>query len=336
MKASDFDYSLPPELIAQQPRRRGSSRLLVLDRKSGEVKHAHIRDLVRLLAPGDCLVVNDSRVIPARLRAVKPDTGAKVELLLFKDLGAGAWQALVRPYRRVQAGTSLQVGRAACKVVSLDGAGRVTVRFASARAAQAAMARSGEPPLPPYIHRPAGTDWRRDRTRYQTVYASAPGSVAAPTAGLHFSRALLAALRRRGVRVARVTLHVGLGTFAPLPDGPLEGHALHAEHYRLSPRCRRAGGRVVACGTTTARVLETAAGPDGRLHPGSGETALFIRPGHRWQAVDALLTNFHLPRSSLLLLACAFGGREKVLAAYAEAVRARYYFYSYGDAMLLL
>lgn len=339
----DFDYSLPSELIAQQARRRGASRLLVLDRASGEVKHTRIADLVRLLKPGDCLVVNDSKVIPARLRAVKADTGAKVELLLCEDLGGGIWQALVKPYRRVKAGTLLRIGRTACAVVGREGAGRVTVRFASARAARVVLARSGEPPLPPYIRRPAGTDLQRDLARYQTVYAATPGSVAAPTAGLHFTRGLLAALRRRGVRLARVTLHVGPGTFVPLPDGSLDGHVLHAERYRLSPReaarierCRNRGGRIVACGTTTARVLETAAGPDGRLRPGAGKTALFIRPGHRWRAVDALLTNFHLPRSSLLVLVCAFAGRERVLDAYARAVHARYHFYSYGDAMLLL
>jgi S-adenosylmethionine:tRNA ribosyltransferase-isomerase len=343
IKASEFDYALPPELIAQQPRARGRSRLLVLTRATGQITHANIRDLPEFLKPGDCLVVNDSKVLPARLRLQKVETGARVEVLLHREAGDGLWEALARPYRRLRVGTRLRIGTSECEVAHMDGAGRIRIRFASARAGRAAMRRHGEPPLPPYIIRPAGVNWRRDRARYQTIFAAREGSVAAPTAGLHFSPSLLAAAARRGIRTTKITLHVGWGTFAPLPEGDLSAHTLHHEYFSLGPEAadrinssRRQGGRVVACGTTVARTLESAVRPDGSLDPAAGETSLFIRPGYRWRGVDALLTNFHLPRSSLLMLVCAFAGRDAVLGAYAAAIREKYHFYSYGDAMLLL
>jgi len=325
------------------PRRRGQSRLLVLEKTSGKVCHNSIRNLPELLRAGDCLVVNDTKVIPARLRAVKVETGARIEILLHREISPVLWETLARPCRRLQIGTQLQVGTVACEVAKLDGAGRIQVRFATARAAATAMNRFGEPPLPPYIRRFEETDWRQDRKRYQTVFAAQSGSVAAPTAGLHFSPALLTELERRGVKVAKVTLHVGWGTFAPLPEGDLTGHELHSERFRITRecadtinQCRARGGRIIACGTTATRTLESATRLDGTFEPAEGETRLFIQPGYTWKAVDGLLTNFHLPCSSLLMLVCAFAGRDRVLAAYAEAIQERYRFYSYGDAMLLL
>ena len=247
------------------------------------------------------------------------------------------------PRRRLRPGTELAAGGERLWVEAVGGRGAVHLRFNDARAARRLMSRVGEPPLPPYIHRAPGEDLRADRRRYQTVYAARPGSVAAPTAGLHFSPGLLDDLRRAGIAMPRVTLHVGWGTFQPLPDGDLEGFRLHAERFEVPPaaaeavaKCRARGGRVVACGTTAARVLESTAGPGGAPEARSGETELFIAPGYRWRLVDGLLTNFHLPRSSLLMLVSALAGRERVLAAYAEAVRGQYAFYSYGDAMLLL
>lgn len=343
MLASDFDFPLPQDLIAQQPRRRGFSRLLVLPRNGGAIAHARIRNLPSLLRPGDCLVVNDSKVLPARLHALKLETGARIEVMLHREIAGGVWEALARPCRRLKPGTRLRVGTSELELIGLDEGGRVRVRFSPPQAAFTLMRKWGEPPLPPYIDRSGVTDWRRDRARYQTVFAASEGSVAAPTAGLHFSPGGLRALGRRGIVVAKITLHVGWGTFAPLPEGDVSGHVLHDERFRISAdaadamlRCRRQGGRILACGTTVARALESAALPDGRVEAAEGGTRLFIRPGYAWKTVDGLLTNFHLPRSSLLMLVCAFAGRERVLRAYAEAVREKYHFYSYGDAMLLL
>lgn len=344
MKAADFSYHLPPELIAQQPRRRGSSRLLLLPREHGDIRHLNVRDLPDLLAPGDCLVVNDSRVLPARLRAVKQPSGARIELLLHRELAPGVWEALARPCRRLAAGCRLDVGGHLLTVLGLDGHGRIRIGFPPRVPALQLMRRYGEPPLPPYIRRLPGQDGGKDRRRYQTIFAAAPGSVAAPTAGLHFSPALVRALRRRGVGITSVTLHVGWGTFAPLPDGDLpDDFSLHPEYFHISEdaarrlrQVRDRGGRLIACGTTVARALESAADSSGRVSAGGRETRLCIRPGYVWKAVDGLLTNFHLPGSSLLLLVAAFGRKERVLAAYAEAVRQHYHFYSYGDAMFLL
>jgi len=335
---ADFDYALPPERIAQHPTpERDAARLLVLDRAAGGIGHAHVRDLPSFLAPGDLLVVNVTRVLRARLRGTKLGTGGAVEaILLGPGPGSGEFRALVRG--RVREGAKLRFGDAtdgieAEAAPSVDG--EVVLRFAG----DASPYRFGETPLPPYIRRPHADP--RDAERYQTVYAREPGSVAAPTAGLHFTRELLDALAARGVERAEVVLHVGPGTFRPLRDADLAAGRLHAEPFDLPPACAQAvarararGGRVVAVGTTTARVLEARAAADARVAAGSGSTDLFLRPGSRFRVVDALLTNFHLPRSSLLLLVAAFAGRERVLRAYAEAVAAGYRFHSYGDAML--
>ncbi len=341
--AQDFTFELPPERIAQTPRRRGTSRLLVLPKSEGPIRHGNIRDVVQWLNPGDCLVVNDTKVIPARLHVLKPSTGAKIEVLLHREQSAGQWDALVRPYKRVHAGTVLAIGDTEFKVVELRGEGRVVVDFGSRRALKHVLKLYGEPPLPPYIQRRGDVKWAHDRRRYQTVFASAPGSVAAPTAGLHFSEGLLKDLRHHGVRIHTVTLHVGWGTFSPLPEGDVSGVNLHPEYYHIPEetvaaiaQSKKEHKRVVACGTTVTRALESAADKDGILHPGSGETRIFIYPGYRWKVIDGLLTNFHLSGTSLLMLVCALAGKGRVLDAYQEAITQKYNFYSYGDAMLLL
>jgi S-adenosylmethionine:tRNA ribosyltransferase-isomerase len=340
---SEFDYELPPELIAQQPRaERDASRLLVLDRPSGRLAHHAFSDLPALLAPGDLLVVNRSRVIPARLLGRRA-RGGEGEILLVRDRGEGRWEAMVRPGRHLRPGQRLTIDEDLSVVVESEAIaedGRRRVRLLSKRRdVEGALARCGHVPLPPYIRR---ADEPSDRERYQTVYARERGSVAAPTAGLHFTPSLLARLAERGVDRAELVLHVGPGTFQPVKVPRVEDHRVASEAYWLPPetaaalaRARARGGRVVAVGTTSVRALESAAGADGTVAAGEGETGLVVRPGHRFRAVDVLLTNFHLPRSSLLLLVAAFAGREAVLRAYAEAVRERYRFYSYGDAMLI-
>lgn len=340
-----FDFELPSDRIAQQAKRRGASRLLVLPPGGASCAHGTIRELPRWLVPGDCLVVNDSRVLPARLWAAKQDTGGKVELLLHRELEPALWEALARPYRRLRKGTALSVGPFQACVERLHGEGRITLAFPSPQTARAAIRCSGTVPLPPYIHRDfraPGTAEQQDRRRYQTIFARREGSVAAPTAGLHFSRGMVERLRQCGVSVVPVTLHVGWGTFAPLTETAWTTRRLHPESYQVSQEaadriadCRRRGNRVIACGTTAARTLESASSGVGQVKAGAGETDLFIQPGYRWKTVDGLLTNFHLPRSSLLVLVCALAGRERVLAAYAEAVHRHYRFYSYGDAMLV-
>jgi S-adenosylmethionine:tRNA ribosyltransferase-isomerase len=335
---ADFDYALPPDRIAQHPTpERDGARLLVLDRADGAIAHERVRDLPRLLAAGDLLVVNATRVLRARLRGAKLGSGGAVEaLLLGPGPRAGEFRALVRG--RVREGAKLHFGGAAggidAEVLATDG-GEGVLRFVG----DASPYRFGETPLPPYIRRAQADPG--DVERYQTVYAREAGSVAAPTAGLHFTRALLDALAARGVERAEVVLHVGPGTFRPLREADLAAGRLHAEPFELPPACadavaraRERGGRVVAVGTTTARVLETCAAAGGLVAAGSGTTDLFLRPGSPFRVVDALLTNFHLPRSSLLLLVAAFAGRARVLRAYAEAVAAGYRFHSYGDAML--
>ncbi|MEW6515813.1 MAG: tRNA preQ1(34) S-adenosylmethionine ribosyltransferase-isomerase QueA [candidate division FCPU426 bacterium] len=341
-----FDFDLPASRIAQQAKRRGFSRLMVLPPgKDAPPVHAVFRQLPGWLAPGDCMVVNDSRVLPARLWAVKKDTGGSVELLLHREVKPAMWEALSRPYRRLKPGTELILGATVATVQELLGEGKITLSFGSPALARAAIRQVGVVPLPPYIRRSfrsPNAEERKDRRRYQTIFARTEGSVAAPTAGLHFSKPLVTELRRQGVRVAPVTLHVGWGTFAPLSEQSWQARRLHPETYAISAEtageiaeCRRRKGRVIACGTTVARTLESAAGKRGLVKAGEGRTELFIQPGHRWQVVDGLLTNFHLPRSSLLVLVCALAGPERVMAAYAEAVRREYRFYSYGDAMLV-
>ena len=343
MKVADFDYVLPADRIAQVPaERRDQARLLVLHRQTGELEHRVFAELPEYLHPGDCLVVNDTRVIPARLVGRRP-TGGRVELLLLRPVGERSWEALAKPGRRARPGTIVEFGggELTATVTQALPDGVRLVRLAYEGDLADVLERFGRTPLPPYIKRDA--DRPEDRERYQTVYARADGAVAAPTAGLHFTDELLARIRQRGVEVAGVTLHVGLGTFQPVIVPVVEEHRLHGEAFSVGPAAaaainarRAAGGRVVAVGTTSVRVLETVAQPDGRVVPGSGVTDVFIYPGYHFRAVDVLVTNFHLPRSTLLMLVSAFAGRERVLSAYAEAIREGYRFYSYGDAMLII
>jgi S-adenosylmethionine:tRNA ribosyltransferase-isomerase len=340
VRLSDFEYELPAAAIAQAPAAtRDGGRLLVIARADGALADRHVTELPELLRPGDCLVVNDSRVIPARVLA-EDAAGRAVELLFLQAQTATRWRALVRPGRRCRPGAALTVGHARLVVLSIADDGARVVEREDGPVADL-LAAHGLPPLPPYIARhakPVTEDWER----YQTVYARTPGSVAAPTAGLHFSDALLDRLRARGVEIHALTLHVGPATFRPLTAAQLESHALPPERATIPPAtaaavvaARRQGRRVVAVGTTVTRALESAAADDGRLEALDGHAALTIRPGYRFRVVDALLTNFHLPRSSLLVLVCAFAGRELILRAYRHAVTAGYRFYSYGDATLI-
>lgn len=336
MLTRDFDYELPPESIAQQPSPRGESRLLVLDREGAE-RHRRVRDLPELLRPGDLLVLNNTRVIPARLFGRRPG-GGQIEILLTGKAGEQEWDALVKPGRRARPGTVIELDAGlTAEVIEKEESGRHRLRFSEP--VEPHLDRLGHVPLPPYIQRP---DDAADRERYQTVYARHPGAIAAPTAGLHFSAELLQEIAAAGIETAEVTLHVGLGTFKPVSVEQIEEHRMDRERYEVPEaaaeairRARGRGGRVVAVGTTVVRTLESAAiAGGGEVLPGSGSTELFITPGFRFQAVDVLLTNFHLPRSTLLMLVSAFAGRERILAAYEEAVREGYRFYSYGDAML--
>jgi S-adenosylmethionine:tRNA ribosyltransferase-isomerase len=324
----DFDYELPEERIAQEPAPRGESRLLVLDAE-GPQRHRQVRDLPTLLLPGDLLVLNDTRVIPARLYGRLGE--GKMEVLLVEKLDDREWEALVRPGRRARPGTEI-VFEGLSAEVGDKREDRYRLRFSEP--VEPHLDRLGHIPLPPYIHRP---DQPADRDRYQTVFARTPGAIAAPTAGLHFSERLLEEIAAAGIGIARVTLHVGIGTFKPVSAERVEDHRMDRERYEVGEetaeairRTRESGGRIVAVGTTVVRTLESSAG-----EPGSGATELFITPGFRFRVVDVLMTNFHLPRSTLLMLVSAFAGRERVLAAYEEAIREGYRFYSYGDAMLV-
>jgi S-adenosylmethionine:tRNA ribosyltransferase-isomerase len=347
VKVADFDYELPTELIAQVPLEpRDAARLLVLDRSSGQIAHRQFRDLPGLLRAGDCLVANDSRVMPGRLMGRKV-TGGVVELLLLGRRGPGVWEALIRPGRRVKPGTELVFGSGELTAVvrSTTAAGGRKVEFQWREGTfEEHLKRLGRVPLPPYIH----TDLPEPE-RYQTVYSREPGSAAAPTAGLHFTPELLERLEEAGIGVVYVTLHVGLGTFRPVQAADVEEHIMHVESYAIGGeaaaavnRTRDAGGRVIAVGTTAARVLETRVAiggneaPTPRIEAGDGETGIFIYPGYRFRAIDGLITNFHLPKSTLLMLVAALAGRERVLAAYREAIRLRYRFFSFGDAMLVI
>jgi len=338
LRTADFDYPLPPQAIAQEAAPRGESRLLALDFE-GASRHRGIRDLPALLSPGDLLVTNDTRVIPARLFGRREGSGGAVEILLLERVGPVEWEALTRPGRKTRPGARLDFGGLSAEITAIGEDGRR--RLAFSEPVEGHLDRLGHVPLPPYIHR---ADTAADRERYQTVWARHPGSVAAPTAGLHFDEALLAAVRERGVGIAHVTLHVGIGTFRPVAVEEIAEHRMERERYTLPEetaaairQARRQGGRVVAVGTTVVRTLEGhAAASDtdaGDLAAGAGATELFITPGFRFRVVDALLTNFHLPRSTLLMLVAAFAGRERVLAAYEEALRLGYRFFSYGDAM---
>ena len=347
---SSFDFDLPPELVAQEPRPRGTSRLLVVDRRAGNWTERSIRDVPSLLARGDLLVANDTRVFPARLLGRRDPSGGAVECLLLEPAGAGEWWALVHPGQKLKPGTRMifedaarapGIGLAAVVLAQrFFGRRRITLEATGGATVEAAIEALGHVPLPPYIHRP---DRVEDRERYQTVYAREPGAIAAPTAGLHFDDALIARVQAAGIGWTTLTLHVGYGTFKPVRAERVEDHAVDSERFVVSEAAaraietaRRAGGRIVAVGTTTTRALESAARPDGTVEPGAGTTSLFIHPGHEFRIVDALLTNFHLPRSSLLMLVAAFAGRDLVLAAYRDAIAKGFHFYSYGDAMLIL
>ena len=348
MLVSDFDFDLPDELIAQQAAPRGTSRLMVLWRDSGRIEHAHVADVRRFLAAGDLLVANKTRVFAARLLGRRDPSGGNVECLLIgRGTGRNEWQALMHPGQKLKPGARVRfegaAGVLAGEVLEQHYFGRRTIRLIAEGGAEvdALIDALGHVPLPPYIKRPDST---ADRERYQTVFAEVRGSVAAPTAGLHFTREMLDDLAAGGVRQTTITLHVGYGTFKPVRTDIVEDHTVDAEHYEIEPAAahairdaKDAGRRVVAVGTTTTRALEDSARrAGGHVIAGAAEATTFIYPGFAFQVVDALMTNFHVPRSSLLMLVCAFAGREKVLAAYREAVAQRYRFYSYGDAMLIL
>ena len=340
MKRSDFSFELPEELIAQTPiPERDHSRLLVLDKDTGEIVHRHFYELPDYLEPEDCLVINDSRVLPARLLGCR-SSGGSVELVLLRDLGEGKWECLSRPGRKTKPGTELSFGEGELTATVLDvieGGNRI-VQFNYEGIFLEVLERLGKMPLPPYIKAEL-----QDAERYQTVYSRELGSAAAPTAGLHFTQELLEKIRAKGVKVCPVTLHVGLGTFRPVKEDEIEDHEMHSEYCVIPPetadavnRTKERGGRVIAVGTTSCRTLESFAGEDGRLEAASGWTNIFIYPGYRFKCIDALVTNFHLPESTLIMLVSALAGREHVLHAYEVAVHERYRFFSFGDAMLIL
>ncbi len=354
MRVNLFDYDLPTELIAQQPlAQRSASRMLVLHRISGAIEHRRFTDLPEYLAAQDCVVINQTRVIPARLLG-RRSTGGQVELLLLEPLGNGRWEVLARPAGRLSVGESIDFsGEITATIEAKLSQGRGVVTLECAGELMTALNRVGLTPLPPYIHRDqeppdeASSQQQAqevaDRERYQTVYAREPGAVAAPTAGLHFDEEMLERLAVGDVEIARITLHVSAGTFRPVRMENVEEHDMDVERYELTAEaarlintCRADGGRIVAVGTTVVRTLEAVADDSGQIAPDSGETSLFIYPGYEFRAVDALLTNFHLPRSTLLMLVSAFAGREQVLQAYQEAIEREYRFYSYGDCMLII
>ncbi|RJP73961.1 MAG: tRNA preQ1(34) S-adenosylmethionine ribosyltransferase-isomerase QueA [Candidatus Abyssobacteria bacterium SURF_17] len=343
MKLSDFDYDLPPELIAQHPApRRGHSRLMVVDRASNSIRIGTFPEIIGHFGSGDALVLNDTKVFPARLRARKVETGAHVELLLLNEIEKGTWEAMARPGRRLKAGTLLSIegARQADTVEVVEDRGAIKTLKFSVGDVRRLCWRVGEIPLPPYIRREAESD---DIHRYQTVFARREGASAAPTAGLHFTSELLKELSDKGVSVEFVTLHIGLGTFQPLEHEEVEKNTIFPERYRMTAKTarrlnevRRREGRVIAVGTTTLRLLETVVTEKGEYEAGEGIADIFIYPGHTFRSADALITNFHLPRSSLLLLVCAFAGRDLIMRAYETAVKEQFRFYSYGDAMLIL
>lgn len=341
MKKSDFNFILPEELIAQDPLKdRSSSRLLVLDKKTGAIKHEIFKHITNYLKPGDCLVINDTKVIPARLFGVKEDTGAKIEVLLLKRKENDCWETLVKPGKKARIGTKLQFGDGLLRgeVIDILEEGNRLIQFQYDGIFEEILDQLGQMPLPPYI-----THQLEDKNRYQTVYAKHTGSAAAPTAGLHFTEELLAEIEEMGVQIARVTLHVGLGTFRPVKADDILDHHMHSEYYQVDEKAanlinetRKNGGRIISVGTTSTRTLESAAKEDGTLEPKSGWTDIFIYPGYQFKVIDGLITNFHLPESTLIMLVSALAGREHVLAAYEEAVRQRYRFFSFGDAMLII
>ena len=340
MKKSDFYFDLPQELIAQTPlERRDGSRLLCLDKVTGAMEHRHFYDLPEYLRPGDCLVMNDSRVLPARLMGHRVPGGGVCEVLLLTDKGDGVWECLVRPGRKLRPGAEISFGNGeltATVEAEVEGGNRL-VRFHYDGIFLEVLERLGEMPLPPYIKEKLA-----DSERYQTVYSRELGSAAAPTAGLHFTRELLDKIAAQGVKLAYVTLHVGLGTFRPVKEDDVLDHEMHSEFCmvpeetaRIITETKRAGGRIISVGTTSCRTLESFANPDGTMDPRSGWTNIFIYPGYQFKCIDALVTNFHLPESTLIMLVSALAGRENILNAYRTAVEERYRFFSFGDAMFI-
>lgn len=341
MQLKDFYYDLPQALIAQSPaQKRDMSRLLYLNRSTGETTHLHFHDLIHILSPGDCLVINNTRVIPARLLGQREDTGGSMEFVLLKKHGEDLWEVLVRPGKKAKPGSRFSFGQGLLKAEVMDilEEGNRLVRFEYDGIFEQILDQVGIMPLPPYI-----TATLEDKERYQTVYSKLAGSAAAPTAGLHFTTELMEELKAMGVAFAELTLHVGIGTFRPVKTENILDHHMHSEHYSIGPeacelinRTRSSGGRVIAVGTTSCRVLETISGIDGTVHPSEGDTDIFIYPGYHFKAIDGLITNFHLPESTLLMLVSAFAGRERILEAYQEAIGLQYRFFSFGDAMLIL
>ena len=341
MKTSDFYYDLPKELIAQDPLEdRSSSRLLVLHRKSGRVEHRVFTDIVEYLKPGDCLVRNNTKVIPARLYGTRVDTGATIELLLLKRMENDVWETLVKPGKKARQGAVISFGDGILTGESIDVKedGNRLIQFRYEGIFEEILDQLGQMPLPPYI-----THTLKDKNRYQTVYAKYEGSAAAPTAGLHFTEELFQKLEEKGVLVANVTLHVGLGTFRPVKVDDVSKHHMHTEFYQVTKeeadkinKAKQAGGRIVCVGTTSCRTIESAADENGVLKPGQGDTDIFIYPGYSFKMMDVLITNFHLPESTLLMLVSALAGKEQVMRVYEEAVQERYRFFSFGDAMIIL
>ena len=340
MKTSDFYYDLPKELIAQDPLEdRSASRLMHLNKETGEYEHGHFRDILKYLKPGDCLVINDTKVIPARLYGWKVGTDAAIEILLLKRRENDIWETLVKPGKKCKVGTVISFGDGILtgEVVDIVDEGNRLIQFHYDGIFEEILDQLGEMPLPPYI-----THKLQDKNRYQTVYAKHEGSAAAPTAGLHFTKELLQQVQDAGVKIAHVTLHVGLGTFRPVKVEDVTQHHMHSEFYvveedqaKLINDTKAAGGRVIAVGTTSCRTLESATGEDGILKAGSGWTEIFIYPGYRFKMIDGLITNFHLPESTLVMLVSALAGKEHIMAAYEEAVREKYRFFSFGDAMMI-
>lgn len=337
LKTSDFYFELPKELIAQDPLEdRAASRLLMVNKETGETKHEVFRNIAKYLHPGDCLVLNNTRVLPARLMGIREETGASIEVLLLKRKTEDVWETLVKPGKKAKPGTRLSFGGGLLKAEVTDIAeeGNRLIRFSYEGIFEEILDKLGEMPLPPYIvHK------LKDKNRYQTVYARYDGSAAAPTAGLHFTQKLLSEIEEMGVKTAYVTLHVGLGTFRPVKAEKIEEHHMHSEYYEISEeaaetvnRTKKEGGRIICVGTTSCRTIESAADEKGVVRPGSGNTEIFIYPGYRFKVLDCLITNFHLPESTLVMLVSALAGREHVLDAYKEAIREKYRFFSFGDA----
>lgn len=340
MDLKDFNYDLPEELIAQDPLEdRSSSRLMVLHKDTGRIEHKIFRDIIDYLNPGDCLVINDTKVIPARLMGIKEDTGAAIEVLLLKRNADDVWECLVKPGKKARTGARIIFGEGllAGEIVDVIEDGNRMIKFHYEGIFEEILDKLGQMPLPPYI-----THKLQDKNRYQTVYAKNEGSAAAPTAGLHFTKELLDNIKEKGVNVVSITLHVGLGTFRPVKVDKIEEHHMHTETFNISKeaadtinRTRAAGGRVIAVGTTSCRTLESAAADDGTIPARSGDTDIFIYPGYKFKAIDCLITNFHLPESTLIMLVSALAGRDNIMNAYETAVKERYRFFSFGDAMFI-